>query len=156
MRGNSAYKIVGKFEIYHFEFSCSGFPCSQDKRAGISVYPIFIHTYLPATDFRTSNDDKNTNSNEIITTIPALIVGCGVIAKYHVKAMQTSGKFRCVAVVDPNIVAAEEITDEILKEMLHRKRPKIFSSIDEALEATDVEFKVAFILGPDHVQVNCS
>ena len=91
------------------------------------------------------------NKNSII---PALIVGCGVIAKYHVKAMKTSGRFRCVAVVDPNIVAAEEMADEIMKDdtsMLDqlRRRPKIFSSVDKALESIDIEFKVAFILVPN-------
>ena len=42
-RKNSKYTYV----LFHFEFSCSGFPRSQDKRAGFSknfcrFYPIFI------------------------------------------------------------------------------------------------------------------
>ena len=30
--------------IYDFEFSHTGFPCSQDKRAGISIFSVVLYT----------------------------------------------------------------------------------------------------------------
>ena len=89
---------------------------------------------------------------EFSDIVPVLIVGCGVIAHYHFKAMHASKKFYCIAVCDTENNAAETLAKEISKYIPSQLvKPVIFNNLEEALSANKTKklFKAVWILTPN-------
>ncbi|NNC11329.1 Gfo/Idh/MocA family oxidoreductase [Planctomonas sp. JC2975] len=83
--------------------------------------------------------------------LTAAIVGCGVIADNHVRALAALGQFDTVALIDPVTPAAERVAG--LVELTGQPRPALFADLGEALEAHPVDLVVICTPSGLHVQL---
>jgi hypothetical protein len=79
--------------------------------------------------------------------MPALVVGCGVIARYHLKAMEECGRFAVAAVADASEDSRNKFADEVAA-VRGGQRPATFASLADAVAADPDKamFGVVFIL----------
>jgi predicted dehydrogenase len=94
------------------------------------------------------NDQADTNS---APTLTAVIVGCGVIADNHVRALAARGDVSIVALVDTVAPAAERVAT--LVEEVGMPRPALFADLGEALAEHPVDIVVVLTPSGLHVRL---
>ncbi|GAB3609969.1 Gfo/Idh/MocA family oxidoreductase [Humibacter ginsengiterrae] len=94
------------------------------------------------------NDQADTNS---APTLTAVIVGCGVIADNHVRALAARGDVSIVALVDTVTPAAERVAT--LVEEVGMPRPALFADLGEALAEHPVDIVVVLTPSGLHVRL---
>jgi len=94
------------------------------------------------------NDQADTNS---APTLTAAIVGCGVIADNHVRALAARGDVSIVALVDTVAPAAERVAT--LVEEVGMPRPALFADLGEALAEHPVDIVVVLTPSGLHVRL---
>ena len=114
------------------ECVCAFAPTSPERPVIMSV-----SSAMPATE------DKS--------RMPVLVLGCGVIARYHLKAMGECERFTVAAVADGFTEAASKFADEVAVSPVATRageRPATFASLDDALAADPNKelFGAVFIL----------